>query len=140
MDARARDALLSLYRATRTIAVVGASSTEGKDAHDVPAYLRAHGYRVIPVTPREGTLFDEPTRPSLAALEEAPDVVQVFRPPEEAEAVARAAIASGTKVLWFQPGTETETAVRAAHDAGLTVVWGRCMRMTHLELGLERSR
>lgn len=122
----------------RTIAVVGASATAGKPAHDVPEYLRAHGYRVLPVTPREGTLFGEPTRPSLSDLGEAPDVVEVFRPPEEAEDVARAAIASGTTVLWFQPDTESEAAVRLAREAGLTVIWGRCMRTTHRELGLER--
>ena len=139
MDDRLRDAFLDLYERTKTIAVVGASATPGKVAHDVPAYLDAHGYRILPVTPREGTLFDEPTRPSLAALGETPDVVEVFRPPDEAEDVARAAIASGTKVLWFQPDTETESAVRLAREAGLTVIWGRCMRTTHRELGLERA-
>jgi len=138
MDDRLRDALLDLYERMRTIAVIGASATPGKVAHDVPEYLHAHGYRVLPVTPREGTLFGERTRPSLAELGETADVIEVFRPPEEAEDVARAAIASGTKVLWFQPDTETEAAVRIAREAGLTVIWGRCMRTTHRELGLDR--
>lgn len=130
--------LLDVYQRARTIAVVGASSTPGRPAHDVPEYLHAHGYRVLPVTPRDGTLFGERTRPTLADLGERPDVVEVFRPPEEAHAVARAAIASGARVLWFQPDTESESAVRLAREAGLTVIWGRCMRTTHRELGLER--
>jgi predicted CoA-binding protein len=64
------------------------------------------------------------------------DVVDVFRPPEEAVAVARDAIAVGADVLWFQPGTHTEEAVRLARDAGLTVVAERCMGEMHGELGL----
>lgn len=131
-----RDALLSIYRETRTIAVVGASTSEGRPAHEIPKYLHAQGYRVIPITPRAGALFDEPTLPSLEALSEPPDVVEVFRPPEEAESVARAAIAAKAKVLWFQNGTETREAIRIAREAGLTVVFGRCMGVTHAELGL----
>lgn len=131
-----RDLLLSIYRTTRTIAVVGASASEGRPAHDIPKYLHEQGYRVVPITPRPGVLFDETTLPSLDALTEPPDVVEVFRPPEEAEAVARAAIAAKAKVLWFQNGTETREAIRIARDTGLTVVFGRCMGVTHAELGL----
>ena len=136
MDDGARRALARIYETTRSIAVVGASSTAGRPAHDVPEYLRALGYRMLPVTPRDGVLFGEATRPSLAELGEVPDVVEVFRPPEEAERVALEAIASGAKVLWFQPETESTAAVRLAQEAGLTVIWGRCMRTTHRELGL----
>jgi predicted CoA-binding protein len=62
--------------------------------------------------------------------------VEVFRPPEEAETVARDAIAIGAKVLWFQPGTDSDAAVAAAADAGLTVITKRCMGVTHGLLGL----
>ena len=140
MDEDLRDELLSIYGSVKTIAVVGASATPGRAAHDIPAYLYAQGYRIIPVTPRQGILFAEQTRASLADIGEAPDVVDVFRPAEEAEDVAGAAIASGAKVLWFQPGTETPAAVKLAREGGLIVVWGRCMGMTHVELGLGRAR
>jgi uncharacterized protein len=140
MDEGVRDELSRIYEDTRTIAVVGASATPGRPAHDVPEYLHALGYRVIPVTPRDGTLFGEPTRASLVDVLETLDVVEVFRPPAESEAIAYAAAASGAKVLWFQPGTETPAAVRIAAEAGLQVIWGRCMRTTHMELGLGRAR
>ncbi len=64
------------------------------------------------------------------------DVVDVFRPPAESVSVARQAIATGARVLWFQPGTETAEAVRIATDAGLTVVTGWCMGSIHAQLGL----
>ena len=64
------------------------------------------------------------------------EVVDVFRPPEQAEAIAQDAVAIGADVLWFQPGTHTPQALRQAADAGLTVVAGRCLGATHGELGL----
>jgi|SRR5512143_3736568 predicted CoA-binding protein len=136
MDETLRDDLLGIYARARTIAVIGASATPGRPAHDVPEYLHAHGYHIVPITPRAGTLFGEMTRASLGELREAPDIVEVFRPRAEAESVARAAIEAGVKVLWFQPETETPEAVRLAEAAGIRVVWGRCMRSTHQELGI----
>jgi len=48
----------------RTIAVLGAHPTASRAASYVPAYLRAQGYRVIPVNPRfaGSELFDETVR------------------------------------------------------------------------------
>jgi uncharacterized protein len=131
-----RDALLRIYRQTRTIAVVGASANPRKPAHKIPAYLRSQGYRIVPVNPRGGELLGERAYRSLLEVPAPVDAVDVFRPPAEAETVARDAVAVGAKVLWFQPGTHTENAVRLAAEAGLEVVADRCMGETHGELGL----
>jgi predicted CoA-binding protein len=128
--------LLEIYRRARTIAVVGASASRGKAAHAIPAYLQSQGYRIVPVNPRGGEILGERAYPSLREVDLPVDVVDVFRPPEEAVAVARDAIAVGADVLWFQPGTHAEEAVRLARDAGLTVVAERCMGEMHGELGL----
>jgi predicted CoA-binding protein len=131
-----REMLLRIYDETKTIAVVGASTTEGKPGHDIPRYLRSQGYRIIPVNPRGGEILGERSYGSLREIDEHVNVVDVFRPPEEAERIARDAIAVGADVLWFQPGTHTEEAASLASDAGLTVVTRRCMGVTHGWLGL----
>jgi uncharacterized protein len=128
--------LVRLYRQTRTIAVVGASANADKPAHRIPRYLQAQGYRIVPVNPRGGELLGERVHRSLLEVPAPVDVVDVFRPPAEAETVARDAVAIGAKVLWFQPGTHTDEAVRLAAKAGLEVVADRCMGETHGELGL----
>jgi len=64
------------------------------------------------------------------------DVVDVFRPAQEAPAIARQAIAIGAKVLWLQIGIESEEARQLAEAAGLTVIMNRCMGETHGQLGL----
>jgi uncharacterized protein len=128
--------LLEIYRSTKTIAVVGASEDESKPAHRIPAYLQSQGYKVVPVNPRGGVVLGEQAYPTLSQVGGTIDVVDVFRPPEEAETVARQAIEIGPRVLWFQPGTDTPEATRAAMEAGLTVVTGRCLGETHGQLGL----
>ena len=127
--------LLRIYAQPKTIAVVGASNAVGKPAHDIPLYLQSQGYRIVPVNPRGG----DPRRtrvPSLRDVDVPIDVVEVFRPPDEAEAVARDAVAIGAKVLWFQPGTGSDELVRTVANSGITIVTGRCMGVTHGLLGL----
>jgi uncharacterized protein len=136
MDASLREQLLRIYAETRTIAVVGASGDPSKPAHRIPRYLQSQGYRILPVNPRGGELLGEPVARSLAEVEGPVDVVDVFRPAEEAPGIAREAIEAGAKVLWLQVGIASEEARQEAEAAGLTVVMDRCMGAAHAELGL----
>jgi predicted CoA-binding protein len=131
-----REDILRIFAQPKTIAVVGASSTVGKPGHDIPRYLQAQGYRIVPVNPHGGEILGERAFASLRDVDIPIDVVEVFRPPEEALAVARDAIAVGAKVLWFQKDTDSDEGVAAAADAGLTVITKRCMGVTHGLLGL----
>jgi predicted CoA-binding protein len=136
MDPALREQLLRIYADTKTIAVVGASADPSKPAHQIPRYLQSQGYRILPVNPRGGELLGEAVARSLAEVDGPVDVVDVFRPAEEAPGIARQAIAIGAKVLWLQLGIESEEAKRLAEAAGLTVVMNRCMGEAHGELGL----
>lgn len=130
------DELRRIYDETKTIAVVGASGDPSKPGHEIPRYLQGQGYRIVPVSPKGGELLGEKVHPSLEEIGEPVDAVDVFRPSSEAADIARAAAAVGAKVLWFQEGTDSEEAVQLAREAGLTVVHGRCMGVTHGQLGL----
>ncbi len=136
MEASLQEKLLRIYAETKTIAVVGASADESKAAHQIPRYLQSQGYRIIPVNPRGGEVLGEPVFRSLTDIDVPVDVVDVFRPAQEAPAIARQAIAIGAKVLWLQIGIESEEARQLAEAAGLTVIMNRCMGETHGELGL----
>jgi uncharacterized protein len=135
-DPSLRERLLGIYAETKTIAVVGASTDPSKPAHQIPRYLQRQGYRILPVNPRGGEILGEAAARSLTEVDRPVDVVDVFRPAEEAPQIAREAIAVGAKVLWLQLGIESEEAKRLAEAAGLTVVMNRCMGATHAELGL----
>jgi uncharacterized protein len=128
------DQLIEIYRAARTIAVVGASTDPGKPAHSIPAYLQSVGYRIIPVNPTPGELLGEPAVASLREISERVDVVEVFRPAEETPAIATDAVALGAKVLWLQEGIASEEAAGIARQGGLAVVMDLCMGATHRRL------
>ena len=136
MQEPTHDDLRRIYEEARTIAVVGASNDQEKPGQYIPAYLQSQGYRIVPVNPRGGEILGEPAFTSLREVDIPVDVVEVFRPAEEAPGIARDAVAIGAKVLWLQEGIVSEEAATIAGEAGLTVVMDRCMGVMHEELGL----
>lgn len=138
MPIDADDALRELLDA-ETIAVVGASTTPGKPARYVPAYLKRHGYRVIPVNPFADEVLGERAYDSLADVEEEIDIVDVFRPSEEVpdivdEVIARHEDRGDAGVVWLQLGITHDEAAARAEEAGLRVVQDHCMRREHRRL------
>ena len=134
-----RETLLRIYEETETIAVVGASMTEGKPGHDIPKYLQSQGYRIVPVNPRGGEVLGERSYASLRDIDVPVDVVDVFRPPAEAEDIARDAIAIGARTLWFQPGTHTDEAVSPRPSCG-PHGRGEALHGSHARLAWPGSR
>lgn len=120
-----------LILGARTVAIVGLSSNELRSSNFVGYYLHRHGYRVIPVNPRESAVFGEVAYPSLADVPVAIDVVNVFREPSVVPEIARAAVAVGAGALWLQFGVISEEGARIARDGGLDVVMDRCMKVEH---------
>jgi uncharacterized protein len=131
------DELRQIYRETTTIATVGASADPSKTSHRIPAYLAQQGFRVIAVSPRGGELFGERVRESLVDIDEPVDVVNVFRPSEEAPDIAEQAVVIGAKVLWLQLGIESDEAAAIALRAGMAVVMDTCMGATYAQLALD---
>lgn len=136
MKVSSEEDLRKIYADSKTIAVIGASFDESKPGHVIPAYLQGQGYKVIPVNPKGGELFGEKVWTSLRDTEDVIDVVLVFRPSEEAGDAAREAAAVGASVVWLQPGIESDDAEAVAEETSMLFVSGRCMGVTHGELGL----
>ena len=114
-----------------TIAVVGLSKNELRASYFVAFYHRRHGYRVIPVNPREPEILGETSYKSLTDLSEPVDVVNVFRAPNALPAIADDAVAIGAKNLWCQFTVINEEGGRIAEDGGLSVVMDRCIKVEH---------
>jgi predicted CoA-binding protein len=121
---------------SKIIAVVGASRTEGKPAHFVPAYLKSKGYKIIPINPLADEILGEKAYKSL--LDIPPDikidVVDVFRPSEEVTKVVEEAIKRGVKIVWLQLGIYNKEAVELAKKNNIEIIWDRCMMETHKRL------
>jgi predicted CoA-binding protein len=130
------DAGLERALSADTVAVIGCSTTEGKAAHDVPAYLQRHGYRVIPVNPFADEVLGESAYDDLADVEEDVDVVNVFRPSEEVPGILEAvrerhAERGDAGIAWLQLGISHDEAAAAAAADGIDVIQDRCMKVEH---------
>ncbi len=122
-----------------TVAVVGCSDNPARDSLRIAMLWRNKGYRVIPVNPalKPDALIGalgERCYPSLEAIPEPVEIVDVFRRSEFVAEVTREAIAKGARVLWCQLGVIDPDAARRAREAGLTVVMDRCPAIEYRRL------
>jgi len=122
--------LKAILTGVHTIAVVGLSGTTDRPAHQVPAFLKKHGYRVIPVNPTLTEALGEKAYPELRAVPDAIDAVLVFVRSEAVPPVVEQAIEIGARTIWMQEGIVNLEAAARARAAGLNVVMDRCMRAT----------
>jgi len=115
----------------KTVAIVGLSSNELRPSNFVGYYLQRHGYRVIPVNPRETEVLGEKSLASLAELDGPADIVVVFRAPEALPGIAAEVVENGAGTMWCQFGVVNEEGARIAEEGGVTVVMDRCAKIEH---------
>ncbi|RIA00122.1 CoA-binding protein [Cereibacter sphaeroides] len=146
-DGAARDMPLSdeevrrILASTRAIAVVGWSPNPERPSHQVAAFLKARGYRVIPVNPGQAgqEALGETIRPDLTALAgEGVDMVDIFRRSDHVPEVVEAALAHlpDLRTVWMQLGVRNVEAAQEARARGLKVVEDRCPAIEIPRLGL----
>ena len=129
--------LRRILRATRTIAMVGASPNWVRPSNFAMKYLQGKGYRVIPVNPREAgrTILGERVYPALSDVPPPVQMVDIFRKNQAAAQVTDEAIELADrlsiKVLWMQLHVRNDEAARRAKAAGLTVVMDRCIKIEY---------
>ena len=120
-----------VLHSAKTIAIVGLSGNELRASNFVGYYAKRHGYRVIPVNPRESEILGETSHASLRDISEPVDIVNVFRAPDALPEIARDAVAIGAGALWCQFGVINAEGAQIAEDGGLTVVMDRCLKVEH---------
>lgn len=128
-----------LLERAQTIAVVGLSTSPFKDAHRIPAAMQSLGYRVIGVHPTARELLGEPAYRTLSDVPEPVDLVNVFRPADEAAGIALQAVEIGAWALWLQLGIRSPEAARIATGAGLSYVEDRCIAVDARMHGIRKT-
>ena len=135
----------SILRKSKTIAMIGVSSEKkGEDrknlkrkpANVVMKYMQNFGYKVIPINPfAVGEIVNgEQMIESLDKIKEEIDIVDVFRPSNEAEGIAKEAIKKGTKVLWLQYGIHSDEAKVLADKENIQFISNRCIKQEYQKL------
>jgi predicted CoA-binding protein len=122
-----------ILRATRTVAVVGASPNPARASNFVATYLLAStDFDVYFVNPNASEILGRPVYKKLADLPVVPDLVDVFRRREDLSGVLDEVLAlDGVRTLWLQFGLFDEEVARRGEAAGLEVVMDRCLKVEH---------
>jgi predicted CoA-binding protein len=120
-----------VIHSARTIAIVGLSKNHLRSSYFVGFYLKRHGYRIIPVNPRETEVLGEKSFKSLADVPVPVDIVNVFRAPDALPEIAGEAVAIGAATLWCQFTVINEEGGRIAEAGGLAVIMDRCLKVEH---------
>ena len=120
-----------VLHSAKTIAVVGLSKNELRASYFVGFYLRRHGYRVIPVNPREPEILGATSCKSLTDVQEPVDIVNVFRAPHALPQHRRRGCGNRRQESVCQFTVINEEGGRIAEDGGLSVVMDRCIKVEH---------
>lgn len=120
-----------LLHNARTIAIVGLSKNELRASYFVGYYLKRHGFRIIPVNPRESEILGEQSFKSLSDVPGPVDIVNVFRAPDALPGIAAEAVAIHAGNLWCQFSVINEEGARIAEAGGVSVVMDRCIKVEH---------
>lgn len=144
MDRHARypdEAIRSILKSVRTIAIVGASDQPARPSFIVAKYLAERGFDVIPVNPKLAgqTVLGHQAYGRLSDVPGAIDMVEIFRNSEAAGPVTDEALALDPlpKVIWMQLSVRNDEAAERAEARGVTVIMNRCPKIEYGRLSGE---
>ncbi len=122
---------LRILKTYKRIAMVGLSANPYRPSHFAALYMKAAGYQIFPVNPREREILGRRSYGSLAEVPPPLEIVDIFRESSAVPAIVDDAIACGAKVIWMQLRVIHEAAAARALEAGLEVVMDRCVKIEH---------
>jgi uncharacterized protein len=128
--------IAAMIRDSKTIAVLGIKpeSHAGQAAFYVPAYMKEHGFRIIPVPvyyPDVTEILGEKVFRQVVSIGEPVDMVNVFRRSQDVPPHVEDIIAAKPKFVWFQLGIRNDDAAQRLAEAGIKVVQDRCLMVEH---------
>jgi predicted CoA-binding protein len=128
-----------ILRTCRRIAVLGikTEAQAGQPAIEVPRYLIAQGYDVVPVPvyyPEVARILGRPVYRHVQDIPGGVDLVDVFRRPQDIPSHLDDLLAARPRVVWFQLGIRHDDAARTLAAAGIQVVQDRCTLIEHRRL------
>ena len=115
----------------KNIALVGASKDLKKTSSIVMKYLQNNGYKVYPVNPtiRGEKILGEKVFAKVSEIDGQVDIIDVFRPSNEAVEIANEAVKIKAKVLWLQLDIKSPEAKKIAEANNIIYVENKCTKI-----------
>ena len=128
--------ILSKYK---SIAMVGVSKDPKKTSTIVMKYMQDYGFKVYPVNPsaKGEKILGEEVYAKVTDINKNVEIVDVFRPSNEAYGIAEDAIKIGAKVLWLQLGIRDQKAKKLVEENKMEYIENKCTKMEYQKYFLK---
>ena len=122
--------ILSKYK---SIAMIGVSNDPTKASTIVMKYMQKYGFKVFPVNPKAKgqKILGEEVYEKITDIKDSIDIVDVFRPSNEAVNIAKDTVSIKAKVLWLQLGIRSEEAKKIVEENKIEYVQDKCTKMEY---------
>ena len=120
--------ILSRYK---NIALIGASKDLTKTSTVVMKYLQEHGFKVYPVNPslKGEQLLGERVFEKISDIQSPIDIVDVFRPSNEAIKIAQETVDIRAKVFWLQLDIKSNEAKKIVEENNIIYIDNKCTKI-----------
>jgi len=117
----------------KSIAMIGVSNDPTKASTIVMKYMQKYGFKVFPVNPKAKgqKILGEEVFEKITDIKATVDIVDVFRPSNEALNIAKDTVNIKAKVLWLQLGIKSEEAKKIVEENKIEYVEDKCTKMEY---------
>jgi predicted CoA-binding protein len=129
----------SILDNTKTIAMIGLSSSWQRPSYFVAKYLLDRGYKVFPVNPREAgkKILNQIVYSNLSEINENIDMVDIFRKSNDVELLIDDVINIKPSTIWLQIGVINFKAEKLAKKNNINMVMNKCPKIEYGRLSGE---
>jgi len=127
-----------LYR-TKTIAMIGLSSSWNRPSYFVAKYLSDRGYKIYPINPKEAgkKILGWEVYESLNKIREKIDMIDIFRKSSEIDKFTNSIINLNPDSIWLQIGVINHNLAKLAKNNKIDIVMDRCPKIEYSRLSGE---
>lgn len=131
----------SILDNTKSIAMIGLSSSWQRPSYFVAKYLLDRGYKVYPVNPREAgkKILNQKVYSSVSEINENIDMVDIFRKSNDVDLIIDDIIKIKPSTIWMQIGVINFKAAKLAKINNIDVVMNKCPKIEYGRLSGELS-
>ena len=129
----------NILEKTKTIAMIGLSSSWQRPSYFVAKYLLDRGYKVFPVNPREAgkTILNQKVYSSVSEINENIDMVDIFRKSSDVDLIIDDVIKAKPSTIWLQIGVINFNAEKLAKRKNINMVMNKCPKIEYGRLSGE---
>ena len=129
----------SILDNTKTIAMIGLSSSWQRPSYFVAKYLLDRGFKIFPVNPREAgkTILSQKVYSSVSEIKEKIDMVDIFRKSNDVDLLIDDVIKTKPSTIWLQIGVINFKAEKLAKKNNINMVMNKCPKIEYGRLSGE---